>query len=312
MKRFLIATGCLLIAGAVGLAPTSASAQGGDKGADKKAGGDKKQPDDGLGAPPDLPKDDTPKKKAAPAPPPPTLPNDNKRSGRGTVLDAAGKKERKSWQDIVVLPRKGFLKRRRVDLTAFVGTTINDSLIQHTAIGGELSYHITDALSVSVLGVFYIGNVLDQEFFTRYQFQLVPTLNRYLYTVTGNMAYVPIHGKFAIFNKWIWHYEVFVTGGAGITGTEIIPRNAEHEAWTNIALTFPIGMGGRMFITKWLAVSVTIRDFMMLDRFEPPGRTAVLAADVKDDAETRFINNIVFQLGVSVYFPLSFKYTTFR
>ena len=139
MKRFLIATGCLLIAGAVGLAPTSASAQGGDKGADKKAGGDKKQPDDGLGAPPDLPKDDTPKKKAAPAPPPPTLPNDNKRSGRGTVLDAAGKKERKSWQDIVVLPRKGFLKRRRVDLTASVGTTINDSLIQHTAIGGGSS-----------------------------------------------------------------------------------------------------------------------------------------------------------------------------
>src|SRR5436190_5744582 len=40
-----------------------------------------------------------------------------------------------TWQDIVVIPRKRFLKGGRLELSPFVGTSINDILIQHYVFG---------------------------------------------------------------------------------------------------------------------------------------------------------------------------------
>ena len=113
-----------------------------------------------------------------------------------------------------------------------------------------------------------------------------------------------------LFNNWILQYEMFFTGGVGVTGTEAIPRNAEHESFNHTALTFPIGIGFRLFVNRWLAVNLAMRDFMMLDKFEKLGRKEVSAANAK--GETRFVNNLVVNLGVSFFFPLDFKYTTFR
>src|SRR5690606_30252280 len=55
-----------------------------------------------------------------------------------------------SWQDILVVVRKPFLKARRTELNPFVGTTMNDNMVRHYAIGGELAYYLTDVLAVGV------------------------------------------------------------------------------------------------------------------------------------------------------------------
>ncbi|MCB9558701.1 MAG: outer membrane beta-barrel domain-containing protein [Deltaproteobacteria bacterium] len=309
MKRFFFAPGCwllvLLISAPVMGQPAGQDAPAADE-ATKESG------DDGL-------------PEAPPKAPPPSDDTLATKKGelKSTPEDAAAPtvagKSQVGWKDVVVVQPKAFLKRRRVELTPFYATTVNDTLIQHSAIGLELNYFITDILNIGVLGMYYVSNVLDQEFYTRHHFNVVPTLNRYLYTATLNMGYVPIYGKFDIFNYWILHYEVFATGGVGVTGTEIIPRKLENEAFTNIALTFQVGIGGRIFVNKWLALQVAFRDFMMLDKFEPRGRTQRVVEDpttgqnVKDAAETSFINNAVLTFGAAVYFPLSFKHaTTYR
>lgn len=216
------------------------------------------------------------------------------------------------WKDIMVVQRKSFLKRQRVELMPFYGTTINDNMIQHSALGGELNYFLTDILSVGVLGMYYFSNVSDQEFLSRYHFQRIPSLNRYKYTATLNFSYVPIYAKSSIYNNHMLHYEVFVTAGAGISGTEVIPRSPENEPFSNIALTFNAGAGGRIFLTRWLAAQVAIRSFMMLDKFENIARKEISGADAKKNAETSFINNMIFNVGLSVFFPMDFKYTTYR
>ena len=247
--------------------------------------------------------DDTRPTKASTAPPGPST------TARPATLS---KKPAVGRSDVVALPRKSFLKRRRIELTPLVATTLNDTLIQHTAIGGELNYYISDILSVGALGMYYFDDVLEQEFLTRYQFGLVPTLNRYRYTVTANMAYVPIYGKFAIFNYWIMHYELFATAGVGISGTQSIPRDSRKESFDNLALTFPLGLGGRLFLNRFLALTLAFRNFMMIDKFEKPGRVEVDGDVAKDEAEARFVNNIMFNVGISVFFPLNFSYSTPR
>ena len=98
---------------------------------------------------------------------------------------------------------------------------------------------------------------------------------------------------------------------ATITGTEIIPRDPSNESFSNTALTFPIGVGGRLFLTRWLALQVSLRDYMMIDKFEPTNR-GVDGAEAKSRAETRFINNLMFNVGVGIFIPFDFDYRTFQ
>jgi outer membrane beta-barrel protein len=220
---------------------------------------------------------------------------------------------RKTWKDIVVLPRKAFLKRRRLELVPFIGTTINDTLIQHTALGGELNYFLTDILAIGVQGMYYISNVKDDEFNVRYHLGRVATLNEYRYSVTGNFSYIPIYGKFTVLNRPIFHYDIWLSGGVGVTNSKVIPRDFNNEAWSNMSLTFPIGIGARIHLTRWLGIHLAFRDYMMIDKFEQPGRNIPDAGEAKSQqSETQFINNIVFSAGVSFYFPWNFKYTTYR
>jgi outer membrane beta-barrel protein len=223
-----------------------------------------------------------------------------------------------TWKDVVVIPRKPFLKRGRVELMPLFSLTMNDILIQHYALGLEINYFLTDILSIGVQGMYYFKDVQDQEFFTRYHFGRVPSLNKYIYTAVLNFAYVPIHGKFELFNKRIHHFEIFATAGVGISGTEVIPRDYRYEAFTNpVTLTFPVGLGGRFFINKWLALQVAFRSYIMLDKFEPSQRggdpdPAVEVEIAKDAAKTDIINNMMFNFGFCFYLPMDFKYTTFR
>src|SRR5262245_46110784 len=57
-----------------------------------------------------------------------------------------------SWQDIVVVPRKAFLKGGRLELQPFAGVTINDNLIRHYVFGADFNYFLTDALWVGLQG----------------------------------------------------------------------------------------------------------------------------------------------------------------
>jgi hypothetical protein len=55
---------------------------------------------------------------------------------------------------------------------------------------------------------------------------------------------------------------------------------------------------------------------MFIDKFEPTMRVEGgindSAEEAKENASTSFINNVMFQIGLSFWLPTSFEYTTFR
>ncbi|MGM0596538.1 MAG: outer membrane beta-barrel domain-containing protein, partial [Myxococcota bacterium] len=218
------------------------------------------------------------------------------------------------WSDIKVVPRKLILKQQRMELIPYMGMTMNDNLIRHILVGGEFSYYMSDALSFGVGGHAFLKQQTDRAYLTGLQQRALPTLNQYLYSFTLNSSYEAAYGKMAVHNKKILQWGIFLTGGVGITGTEIIPRNAGHEPWQNTNITIQIGVGMRVFISEWLTLWLSVRNYMMQDKFENSNRGLEQASAEagEADAASRFINNIVFQIGLSIFYPTSFEYTTFK
>jgi outer membrane beta-barrel protein len=218
-----------------------------------------------------------------------------------------------AWNDIVVVPRKAFLKDGRLEVNPFSGISLNDALIRHYSFGGELNYFLTDVLSVGLQGQYYVKERTDREGLLGLQYNHEATLNRYRFAAALNFGYVPGYGKFTLFNKSIVHWEVVVSAGVGMIRTEIIPRKRAHDSFHTDSITPNFGLGTRLFLNRWLTFNVMFRDYVFNDRFEPRGRTDAQTIDqVKDNAERKFVHNMMLYAGIGLYLPPSFQYRTAR
>lgn len=220
-----------------------------------------------------------------------------------------------SWKDILVVVRKPFLKVRRTELNPFTSISMNDNMIRHYTIGGELAYYLTDVLAVGIEGMYYLHSFNEPFDLVARQARRLPTVNQYNWSAALNFHYVPVYGKFAVFDKRLVAWEVYFTAGIGAGQSEVIPRDTKFPGFTNLLIQPNIGASMRFFVAKWLTVNLGIRDYLFIDKFEPTNRAVGMndtAAAAKDNADSAFINNIMFQIGVSFWLPTSFEYTTFR
>ncbi len=220
-----------------------------------------------------------------------------------------------SWKDILVVVRKPFLKLRRTELFPFVATSMNDNMITHYTIGGEFAYWMTDVLAIGVEAQYYVHSFGEPFDLVARQARRLPTVNQYNWSSALNFHYVPVYGKFAVFDKKLVAWEVEMTAGIGAGQSEVIPRDTKFPGFTNILIQPNVGASMRFFLAKWLTIQLGIRDYMFIDKFEPTDRAPGMndtASMAKDNADSAFINNVMFQIGVSFWLPTSFEYTTFR
>jgi outer membrane beta-barrel protein len=222
---------------------------------------------------------------------------------------------RVSWQDIVVVIRKPFLKTGRWEMEPMFSSTMNDNMIRHYGAGASISYYLTDVLAVGVEGQYFTKSFREPFDLVARQARRLPTINKYNWEAALDFHYVPVYGKFAVLDKHIVTWETFFTAGLGVTESEVIPRDPRFASFSNIMITPNVGASLRFFLFKWLTVSAGIRDYLFVDKYEPVGRSETMftsASDAKDHADSSFINNVMFQVGVSFWLPPTFEYTTFR
>lgn len=222
-----------------------------------------------------------------------------------------------SWQDILVVIRKPFLKVRRTELQPFVGTTMNDNMVRHYTIGGELAYYLTDVLAIGVEGMYYAHSFEEPFDLVARQARRLPTVNQYKWSGALDFHYVPVYGKFAVLDRRLVTWEVYFTAGIGAGQSEVIPRDTKYPGFTNLLIEPNVGVNMRFFLAKWLTVNVGIRDYIFYDHFEPPDRPGMnnataTAQGASDHSDGALINNVMFQVGLSFWLPTSFEYTTFR
>jgi outer membrane beta-barrel protein len=223
------------------------------------------------------------------------------------------------------------LRRHRLELNPYWGFTLNDQFVSHDGPGVDLKYYVTNVLAVGVNGNLYAGLNGDSDFNfeNRRAAHISVPLNEYQWGANLNFTYVPVYGKFAGFNQFIFSYDLYVIGGVGAISTRPIsvidPDNRTFQFQPN--LDFDLGIGLRIFLNRWFGVTLEVRDYIYQEKLEntcivgqpapsnpipegcnlgQPGDTAATQADWY--GESKLTNNVQAQVGLTIFLPFSWEY----
>jgi len=226
--------------------------------------------------------------------------------------------------EIYAVQQQYVLKAQRLEIMPYFAVTMNDQFVSHNAPGLALNYYVTQVLAVGVNGNWYDGLNADSDFNfqNRRAARIAVPLNIYQFSGDLNFTYVPMYGKFAGFGDFIFHYDAYIDGGLGVIRTKpepvIDPDNRKFD-W-NTLVNFDVGIGLRIFFTRWLAAVVEVRDLMYFDKIEAitiaPGASTLPATNPQSplnpatwyDPNTHFTNDVQLQVGLSFFLPTSFEY----
>ena len=217
------------------------------------------------------------------------------------------------------------LRDGRFDFQPSFGISMNDPYMQHQSISLALSYYITEILAIGASFNWY--RFLEGQTKLNYQVsrathQTAP-INEYLWGGQLNFTYVPMYGKFAFIKEWILHWDVWVIGGGGFIFTRPIPViDPDYRTFDyNIKFCFNVGIGGRLYLTRFLAIYLELRDYIYpeeIENIDPNVLTSTLPCDQDPnsrlckgnwtDDQHKLTNNVMLHAGVTLFIPLTFEY----
>ena len=235
--------------------------------------------------------------------------------------DAAGEHVDEAREEIYAVQQIYALRLNRVEISPSYSATLNDPFISHNGVGLGLNYWFTNVLAVGANFIWYQGLENDSEinFQVRRSTRLAVPVNQYQLGAHLAFTYVPIYGKFAMFNEFIFQYDLYILGGVGLMRTRpLAVVDPEVRSFDfDIRVAFNVGIGLRVFITRWLAVFAEIRDYMYLEQLEsldvalggsPLSGTGRFDAATWTQSSAAFINNVTTHLGLTFFLPFDFEY----
>jgi outer membrane beta-barrel protein len=215
--------------------------------------------------------------------------------------------------EVYAVQQQYVIKAQRFEIMPYWEFTLNDQFVSHPGPGLALNYYLTQVLAVGVNGVWYGGLNGDSDFNfqNRRAARIAVPLNQYQLSGDVNFTYVPMYGKFAGFGDFIFNYDAYVDGGVGIIRTEpyavIDPDNRKFD-W-NTLVNFDVGIGFRIFFTRWLAATLEVRDLIYFEKIENLAiNTNPLDQSKWYDPSQHFTNDVQLQVGLSMFLPTSFEY----
>lgn len=227
------------------------------------------------------------------------------------------------------------LRNRRFELQPTVGISLNDPYVSHTGIGLAANYWITNVLAAGANFMFNqpFNGRSDVDLRASRSIGLVVPINEYQLLAQANFTYVPVYGKFLMFNRFIFHYDFYLMAGVGITRTRPIPvvdPEVRRFDWQT-AILFNAGIGLRVFFNRWIGFVAEIRNYIYPERLErltigTPGVADLPPADPNapcqmgmgsgptcgsryDPAtwfgQTALTDNVMIQVGLTMLFPFN-------
>lgn len=244
------------------------------------------------------------------------------------------------WKDIVVLPRRYVLKSRRVELMPMYQFNLSNPLMRNHGVGGQLNFFLSEALWLGLSGSYYFpqqsNGPTGTYFLIGAQDKVLPAVNKLVFSALLDFGYVPAHGKFALFNRHIMHWEGYVTAGVGAFMSEVVPVKPSDPAFKNISVIFDVGIGSRLFLTRWMALNAFLKLYGMPETFEPVNKAGYTrdgagcqqyvkgtmpgspefedgyATCRKENGNQTITFDAVFGLGLSFFLPPKFEYKLAR
>jgi outer membrane beta-barrel protein len=205
------------------------------------------------------------------------------------------------------------LRYHRFEIQPAWTVSLNDQFVGHPGPALALNYYISNVLAIGLSGGYYFNNDSKFNAEARRAARVAVPLTEYQWQAALNFTYVPMYGKFAGFGDFIFHYDAYVVSGVGAISTRPIavvdPDNRSFK-WDDPKIAFNAGIGLRVFLNRWFAVNLEVRDYIFVDKLE--NTTLVTQSQAADPntwyGENKLTNNVQAQLGVSIFLPFSWEY----
>jgi outer membrane beta-barrel protein len=224
-------------------------------------------------------------------------------------------REKESIEKIYAVQRMYVLRNGRFELAPSLAQTFNDQYVSHPSLGAGLNYWITNVLAVGVNLLWYQGIESEQKltFSIRRSTRLAVPITEYQLGAHLNFTYVPIYGKFEMFNDSIFQWDAYLIGGVGMLRTRpvavIDPAVRTFDFQWRVA--FNAGIGLRVFVTKWLSIFGELRDYLYMEKLENLEVSLSQRGEPSTwtDQNSKLTNNVTVSLGFSMFFPFTFSYS---
>jgi outer membrane beta-barrel protein len=170
--------------------------------------------------------------------------------------------------------RRDFLKRHRFELSGVGGFYASDALSSTYSYGGALSFYPSEDFGLEALVTRSPVRFRLEEPFSAFDSQqhFQPGI---AWQAIGSLLWSPIHAKFKFTDATIIHGDLFVVAGAGRTFHDSV-----------LGLTYEVGLGMKLYLWRYVAFRLDVRDFLLPQEVLGRGRTT---------------NNVTVLAGVSAW-----------
>ena len=185
--------------------------------------------------------------------------------------------------------KKRMLKRMRVELSAHMAGSLNDSYFHHFSTGGELTFYPLESFGVGLAGDYFLGQVERSsiEWVRRGYLSAPATYAAPVWAAMMNFYWLPVDGKFSLFDSLIGYFDIYAGIGGGVVATD---ADAFRPALT-------ASLGQHFVLADFLTVRVELRDLLYFDEHQ-----------FMTETRSSVRNQVMLRLGFGLFIPPSFEY----
>lgn len=207
------------------------------------------------------------------------------------VSDLAEEYWRPQKDELEVVQNKRFTKQGRVEATALYSFFQTHQYTDSTAWGLTLSYHFHERWAFEASRLQITNSESDFLTSVRKNYGFTPDFNNEISQSMGYFTWAPIYGKFAFLGQKISHFDLYVSGGAGVTETKGTGTEGQR-------FSYGYSFGNRLYVWKNLSIRIEYRVISYQDKIaQTQGAAAIRNGGpgfLTDDITRR---NLVFGIG---------------
>ena len=166
-------------------------------------------------------------------------------------------------EDVKIVQKLLYPKTGRSELGAHLAVMPFDAYTFTPAAAFSYASHFAEdkGIEVVLMGGYGMKNATYKEL-EGPAYGVAPDAYRFLGSAMVDFQYSPIYAKMNVAGQRIFHHDVFLTGGLGVTYEQAI----QPDATSAIAPTLGIGAGARIFTGNNYAVRLQLRDDILREK----------------------------------------------